>query len=204
MDQKPFIVGLSGVSGSGKTTFLNRLRACFDGDHICVISQDNYYKKKELQLKDQKGIHNFDRPESIHKDAFISDFQSLLNGKSIELEEYTFNNELATTKKILIKPAPIIFVEGLFVFHYEEIRSLLDLKLFLNIKESTAFGRRIKRDQIERNYPLEDILYRYENHVLPNYEKFIKPYLYEADLVLNNQNDFGIAVDVIATYLKNR
>ena len=69
--------------------------------------------------------------------------------------------------------------------HDEEIKSLMDLKLFLHVKETTALSRRIRRDKVERNYPLDDVLYRYEHHVLPTYERYIKPFQYEADLILS-------------------
>ena len=102
------------------------------------------------------------------------------------------------------QPKPIVLVEGLFVSYYEEIRALTDLKLFLKVKETTAFSRRIKRDKIERNYPLDDVLYRYENHVLPTYHKHIKPFESEADLVINNNDNFDRALEVILAFLQTK
>ncbi|BDS12621.1 uridine kinase family protein [Aureispira anguillae] len=201
--QKPFLIGLTGVSGSGKTTFLKRLETIFGKDELCVISQDNYYKPREEQLIDDEGIRNFDLPTSINRAEFYQDILELLAGKTVVRQEYTFNNDLAVPKMLEFPPCPIILIEGIFIYHYKEIKDLMDLKLFLHVKETTALSRRIRRDRIERNYPLEDVLYRYKNHVLPTYERYIKPFQYEADLIINNSDNFDAGLNVVVTYLQS-
>lgn len=201
--QQPFLIGLTGVSGSGKTTFLKRLETIFDKDELCVISQDNYYKPREEQEIDAAGIHNFDLPTSINRTEFHQDILKLLQGKTITRQEYTFNNALATPNMLEFPSCPIILIEGIFIYHYKEIKDLMDLKLFLHVKETTGLARRIKRDRLERNYPLEDVLYRYQNHVLPTYERYIKPFQCEADLIINNNDKFDTGLDVVVTYLKS-
>lgn len=201
--QQPFLVGLTGVSGSGKTTFLKRLETIFGKDELCVISQDNYYKPREEQDVDAAGIHNFDLPTSINRTEFHRDILELLQGKTVTRKEYTFNNALAAPKMLEFPSCPIILIEGIFIYHYKEIKDLMDLKLFLHVKETTALSRRIRRDRLERNYPLEDVLYRYENHVLPTYERYIQPFQYEADLIINNNDKFDTGLDVVVTYLKS-
>lgn len=201
--QKPFLIGLTGVSGSGKTTFLKRLETAFTKEELCVISQDNYYRPKAEQKIDAEGVHNFDLPTSINQEEFHQDIVALLEGKTVEREEYTFNNALVTPTILQFPSCPIILIEGIFIYHYKAIKDLMDLKLFLHVKETTALSRRIRRDRIERNYPLDDVLYRYEKHVLPTYERYIKPYEYEADLIINNSQNFDMGLDVVVNYLKN-
>ena len=200
---RPFIIGVTGGSGSSKTTFIHSLREHFSEEQLCVISQDDYYRPKDEQQADEQGITNFDLPKSIDKKSFIKDVGRLLNGETVEREEYTFNNDLATPKMLIFHPTPIIIVEGLFVFHFKKMRRLLDLKIYLHAKENLKVIRRIKRDRVERNYPLEDVLYRYENHVLPAFEKYIKPYLELADVVVNNNEDFNMGLNVVCGFLKH-
>ena len=201
--QRPYLIGLTGVSGSGKTTFLNQLKTFFDKEQLCVISQDNYYKPREDQSIDDGGVHNFDLPTSINQEEFYRDILALLEGKDVIRKEYTFNNDLVKPKVLEFKSTPVILVEGIFIYYFKEIREMMDLKLFLQVKETTAFGRRIRRDKLERNYPLEDVLYRYEKHVLPTYENYIKPFQYEADMIINNNDNFGAGLNVLVAYIEN-
>jgi len=198
---RPFIIGITGGSGSGKTTFIKRIRAGFDPTELCIISQDEYYKPRDMQKSDEIGIKNYDMPYSIDHQKFLKDLDKVISGEIVYKEEYTFNNEKKAAAVMEYHPAPVIVVEGLFVFHNEEIRNKMDLKVFIYAKENLKVIRRIKRDQLERNYPLEDVLYRYENHVLPSYEAYIKPFIHEADIVINNNKNFEKALTVINGFI---
>jgi uridine kinase len=201
---KPYLIGITGGSGSGKTSFIKELRRAFSTDELCIISQDDYYRPIQEQQRDKAGIENFDLPHSIDKKAFAADIQRLINGETVDRLEYLFNNAHATPAKLTFYPAPILLVEGIFVFHFKKIRKMLDLKIFLHAKENLKVIRRIKRDQVERNYPVEDVLYRYENHVLPTFEKYIEPYMDEADIIINNNRDFRVGLEVVKGFLNNR
>ncbi|HFC00884.1 MAG TPA: uridine kinase [Phaeodactylibacter sp.] len=201
---KPYIIGITGGSGSGKTTFVKKLRASFSKEEVCILSQDDYYFTKEHQKKDKNGIENFDRPSSIDKKSFVRDEKKLIGGETVTREEYMYNNKNATPKILTFVPAPIIIVEGIFVFHYKKIRKNLDLKIFIEAKENLKVIRRITRDQVERNYPLDDVLYRYENHILPAFEKYILPYRDGADIVINNNVSFDAGLEVVLGFLKNK
>ncbi len=199
-----YLVGITGGSGSGKTYFLNQLIKNFTEAELCLLSQDNYYKDIRDQPLDDNGIENFDRPESMDYTSFARDIQALKEGKTVEKPEYTFNNPNASPKTLFIKPAPIIIVEGIFVFYYKKIADVLDLKIFIEAKEHVKLKRRIIRDNQERGYDMEDVLYRYENHVAPTYTRFIQPYKHESDLIIPNNKDMQNALEILITYLRSK
>ena len=202
--QKPFLIGITGGSGSGKTSFIRDLRDSFSEEQLCILSQDDYYFPREMQRKDKQGIINFDLPTCIDKKAFLQDIKRLSKGETIEREEYTFNNEKAKPKMLILRPAPIIIVEGLFAFHFKKNRKKLDLKIYMQAKDNLKVIRRIKRDRVERNYPLDDVLYRYEHHVLPTYEKYISPYIGLSDILINNNDSFKRGLKVLKGFMRDR
>lgn len=182
----PFIVGIAGGSGSGKTLFLNCFLSHFTPDQISLLSQDNYYKPKELQPVDENGQVNFDLPECIDDETLLSDLKALISGKEISKKEYTFNVAEDKARTLIIKPAPIILVEGIFIFHFKEIPKLFNLKVFIEADEEITLNRRLRRDIAERGYSHEMILYQWKNHVLPAYKKFLLPYKSTVDKVIAN------------------
>ena len=202
--KKPYTIGITGGSGSGKTYFIQSLSSRFSDDELCLISQDHYYKPRHLQRKDEKGVENFDLPESIDREKFQEDILRLKSGEVLEKKEYTFNNAQATAKTLLFKPAPILLIEGLFVQHFPEIEKELDLKIFIEAKDHLKLSRRIRRDNEERGYDLDDVLYRYQHHVMPVYESFIKPLKHAADIVIPNNHHFERALELLTWSLKHR
>lgn len=203
MENRHLLIGITGGSGSGKTSFIQELKKRYSKHEVCIISQDDYYLPREQQLTDPQGVANFDRPKSIEKKAFYQDIVKLMSGEPVQRREYTFNNNLQEARTLTFQPAPVIIVEGLFVLHFTKIRKLLDLSIFLHAKDNLKVIRRIRRDQVERNYPLDDVLYRYQHHVLPTFEKYIKPYIDDCDVIINNNRQFDVGLDVIRRYIRN-
>lgn len=201
---KPYTIGITGGSGSGKTFFLQKLAQRFSLDEICFISQDNYYHPREQQRTDERGIKNFDLPEAIDHQRFTLDIQRLKRGEAVTLTEYTFNNPNAKPQIITYRPAPVLIIEGLFVQYFPDIRKELDLKIFIEAKDYLKLSRRIKRDNEERGYDLEDVLYRYQYHVMPVYEQLIEPLKHQADLVIPNNHHFEAALEILTWALKSR
>ncbi|WEK17979.1 MAG: uridine kinase [Candidatus Pedobacter colombiensis] len=189
MNNKPFIIGIAGGSGSGKTFFLNSFLHHFKNDEVTLVSQDDYYFPAGEMTQEENKLYNFDLPTTIDDQQFLLDIKKLINGEVIYKKEYNFNNPLAVTKILEINPAPIIIVEGLFILHFKEISALLDHRIFVEAEEEIALQRRIKRDGMERGYPEDDVLYKWHNHVVPAYKEFLLPYKEICDTIVINNND---------------
>ncbi|MEJ2903341.1 uridine kinase family protein [Pedobacter panaciterrae] len=212
-NNKPFIIGIAGGSGSGKTFFLNCFLHHFKNDEVTLVSQDDYYIPAGEMTQEENKLYNFDLPSTIDDQQFLLDIKKLLKGEVVYKKEYNFNNPLAITKILEINPAPIIIVEGLFILHFKEIAALLDHRIFVEAEESVALDRRIKRDGMERGYPEEDVVYKWHNHVVPAYKEFLLPYKGECDQVIINNHDTPddiikiteeISVDLKVKYCKHK
>ncbi|MGY6561832.1 MAG: uridine kinase family protein [Luteibaculaceae bacterium] len=204
VSKKPYLVGISGGSGSGKTTFIKALQQAMPQNSLALVSQDNYYHPRHKQPKDSEGRINFDLPSSINHVDFIADMKCLAEGKTIQKLEYTFNNPNKAPEFIEVQPAPIIVMEGLFIFHFEEIKDQLDLKIYIDVKEEIKLNRRIMRDAKERGYPEDSVRYQWNNHVMPSYKQFLYPYKSEMDIVIPNNRKFDLGLEIVVNYLKTK
>jgi uridine kinase len=201
------IIGISGGSGSGKTTLLRRLANYFLHLKPSVFSMDNYYKPIHFQHIDENGEINFDLPTALNKDRLVEDLKKLSTGESIEIIEYHFNAPPDRNVLITINPSDLIIVEGLFLFHYKEVRELLDFTIFVDVDLKIQLDRRIYRDQETRGYSRDAILYQWENHVVPCYQNYILPYKKTAHFTFRNDEnadeDFDKLVNVLQDHVKN-
>lgn len=202
--KQPFTIGITGGSGSGKTFFIQKLASHFAETDICLLSQDHYYHPRENQKTDSRGVKNFDLPEAIDQHQFLADIKLLKSGISVTKQEYVFNNPAVVPKMLTFQPAPILIVEGLFIFSFPEIEEQLDLKIFIEAKDYVKLTRRIIRDNEQRGYDLNDVLYRYQHHVMPVYESVIEPLKHNADLIVPNNNSFERALKVLVDSLRMR
>ncbi len=185
-----FLVGLAGGSASGKTTFIRRLSEEFGEDKVCVISQDHYYKALSEQVRDDNGIVNFDHPDGINFNRIRKDIRTLLRGKRVKIVEYTFNNPDVFPKQIIYTPAPIVLLEGLFVFADDRLNKMYDYRMYIDADDHITLNRRLNRDTAERGMSHEEVMYQWDNHVLPAYKQFLKPHKEKADYVITNNNGF--------------
>ncbi|MDN3547320.1 uridine kinase family protein [Mucilaginibacter aquaedulcis] len=194
---KPYIIGIAGGSGSGKTFFLKCFLEHFTASEVCLVSQDDYYFPVAHNMTPEENReYNFDLPATIDHEHFQQDITRLFNNETIIKPEYTFNNPNVVPKMLEIKPAPILIVEGLFILHFRDIADMLDMKVFIDADEDIALERRLKRDLIERGYSHDDVMYKWINHVVPAYKEYLLPYKDECDRVITNNSH--VAQDIIA------
>lgn len=202
------VIGICGGSGSGKTTLLNRLAEHYGEYAPSVFSMDNYYKPIELQEKDEKGIVNFDLPTALDQEKLECDLAKIISGESIEVFEYQFNAGGNKHVLITIEPTDLLIVEGLFVFEYEAVQKSLDFSIFVDVDPSIQLDRRMYRDQESRGYNRSEILYQWENHVTPCYEKFLAPHETKANFIYHNdsrsESDFNRLLNVLENVLPKK
>jgi len=171
------IIGICGGSGSGKTTLLKRISKELKHLHPSIFSMDNYYLPIEKQQLDENGQYNFDLPTALDRERLYND-----------LLKYHFNAPPDKNTLITIHPSSVIIVEGLFLFYYEEVRKLIDFSIFMEVDHATQLDRRLYRDLETRGYEREAIVYQWENHVLPCYNKYLLPFENEADFRFHNDH----------------
>ncbi len=197
-----YLVGIAGGSASGKSSILKELLSHFNPEDISFVSQDNYYLDRLKQAVDENGEVNFDLPTAIDRNALVKDVDSLLKGETVHRKEYTFNNPKVIPDYITVKPAKILIVEGLFVFHFSELAQRLDLRVYIDARDDVKLLRRLKRDALERGYSESDVRYRWENHVKPCYKSFLRPYRDHSDVVLTNNVNYVKGLGVLVNHLK--
>jgi len=183
------IIGISGGSGSGKTTILHALRNSFSKDEVAVISQDDYYLP--VDRSQENHLINFDQPEALDLDRLASDIQSLRAGGTVKRKEYTFNNAASEAAEIEVHAASVLLVEGLFVFHHEAIRLQCDQLVFIEADKDIRFKRRLQRDMEERGYSEESIRFKWDEQVELGYVNYLEVHRDKADLLI----DSNISVD---------
>ncbi|MBO5598831.1 MAG: uridine kinase [Oribacterium sp.] len=195
------MIGIAGGSGSGKSTFTNRIKAEF-GDKVTVIYHDNYYKSNDGIPFEIRQKNNYDSPEAFETDLLISHLKSLRRGESVQCPVYDYSQHNRTDKTIELKPSRIIIVEGILVLENPELRSLFDIKIYVEADADERIIRRIIRDVKERGRQVEDISTQYLTTVKPMHYLYVEPTKAKADIVINSGlND--VAFDLMKTKIRS-
>ena len=182
------IIGISGGSGSGKTTIVNQILAHYSSDDVTLLSQDSYYKAHDhLPLAERKKL-NFDHPDSIEWELMVQHLEQLKLGQDILQPVYSFVDSNRTKEVELTKAAPIIIIEGILIYTNDKLRDLCDLKYWIDVPFDVRLWRIIKRDTQERGKSLELTLQRYRETVKPMHSRYIDPCLQYADTLLHNDS----------------
>lgn len=195
------VIAITGGSGSGKTSVLHAIRSRFKPGQVCIISQDEYYQARTEQKADQHGYLNFDVPGALDLEAFEQDILKLIDDQSVRRPVYLFNNEVEVNEVLIYEPAPVLVVEGLFLYARPSLVKMIDYSIYMHAKEDLKLIRRIKRDINERNYTLEEILHRYQNHVMPAYATYIRHLRERVDLVINNNQDYLKGLEILTAFI---
>ena len=194
------IIGIAGGTGSGKSTFTNRLKATF-GDEISVIYYDNYYKAQdEISFEERKKV-NYDSPESLETELLIQHLALLKEGKAIECPVYDYTQHNRSTETVVIEPKKVMILEGILALENPILRDMMDIKIYVEADADERILRRVIRDVNERGRDVEDVARQYLETVKPMHYIYVEPTKYMADIVMNSgMND--VAFELIKTKIE--
>ena len=193
---KPYIVGVAGGSASGKTEIVKTLKKHFE-DKIEIIEHDNYYFAHDNLTMDERASLNYDHPQAFETDLLIEHVKKIINNEEIDIPTYDFTIHTRSSETLKKVPKPIVIVEGILVLENEELRNLMDMKVFVDCDGDVRLKRRITRDLVERNRTIESILTQYMETVKPMHELFVEPSKKFADLIVPKGGKNKVAIEVL-------
>ena len=196
MEKEILVIGIAGGTGSGKTTLMDNLISRFQGD-VTVLSHDNYYKRHDELTYEERTKLNYDEPNALETDLMARHLDILRNGGSIDCPVYDFSAHNRSDDTIRIDPKPVIIVEGILIFENEELRNLMDIRIFVDTDADVRLCRRIKRDVEKRGRSLDSVLTQYQNTVKPMHERYVEPSKKYANLVVPEGGKNLVALDMI-------
>lgn len=196
MNQNVFIIAISGASGSGKTSLAKELQKLLNPENTILLSQDSYYKDLSNLSINQRGNRNFDHPSSVDFDQIIYNIKSIKKGQSINIPSYDFTQHCRKNNTQIQSPKPTIIIEGTLVLNNKKLRELIDLGIFLDVKQDICLKRRIQRDTRERARTKKSVIKQYQSTVLPMFNKYVAPSKKYANHVYENEELKVIAMNL--------
>ncbi|MFH0841067.1 MAG: uridine kinase [Bacteroidota bacterium] len=198
------IVGIAGGTGSGKTTVVKKLIQVFPDGQIVVMPQDAYYKDNgHIPLEERQKI-NFDHPDSVEFSLLIDHLRQMREGKAVEMPVYSYLTCLRSEETITLKPAKVVLVEGILILCDSGLRSMLDIKVFVDADADDRLGRVIQRDIEERGRDVRMVLNRYYETVKPSHLQFIEPSKRYADIIIPGGAENLVGIDVLVTIIEKQ
>lgn len=195
--KKPVLIGVAGGSGSGKTTVSQTLYRRFSGCSIAVIEQDFYYADRPHLSFEERQRQNYDHPDAYDNALLYEHLCLLLERRAVALPQHDYKNYLRSAETLHQEPADVIILEGILALHDERIRSLMDIKLFVDTDADLRFIRRMLRDIRERGRSVESVVAQYTGQVRPMHNRFVEPTKRHAHIIIPFDEQNSVAVDVL-------
>jgi len=198
-------IGICGASGSGKSTLAHDLEARLGADRCLILQQDAYYRDHSDLSFEQRVRLNYDEPEIFDHDLLLEDIQQLMRGGGISRKAYNFSEHRREDRpEEIILPRDVLILEGIHTFHDKRLTEKMFLKLYMKVEPDICLLRRIERDIVERGRDIEGISEQYLNSVKPMFDKYIRNYVHDADIIIANGGKNARIVEILAGYVREQ
>lgn len=199
-----FVIGIAGGSGSGKSTFAQRLKERFP-EEVALVSCDNYYLARHDMPLEQRKLQNYDSPEAFEFDLMIRQITELKEGKDILCPLYDFTQHDRSEQVLRISAKPVVLIDGILIFVEPQLRDLMDMKIYVETDADERILRRVRRDMVERGRDLDGIIAQYLATVKPMHNAYVEPTKAYADIIINggmNDTAFDLVKNKIQSLLE--
>lgn len=201
---KPFLIGIAGGTGSGKTTVARRIYESLQLDSAAFIDHDAYYKELGHLPLEERTLINFDHPDSLDNDLLVHHLEELIAGRAVEKPVYDFTAHTRSAETVCIHPRDVILVDGILLFAEPRLRALFDLKIFVDTEADVRFIRRLRRDLELRGRSVDSVIEQYLATVRPMHFEFVEPTKRYADVILPRGGNNTPGIELIAARLRER
>jgi uridine kinase len=198
------IIGISGGTGSGKTTVANRILESVPASEVVFIQQDSYYRNVTDLPFDYRGVANFDHPDALDNELLVNHVRRLKSGEPIELPLYDFKTNSRLNETRTVQPKPIVIVEGILIFAEPRLLEQMDIKVFVDTPDDIRFIRRLRRDIAERGRTVESVIEQYIETVRPMHMQFVEPSKRHADVIIPEGGHNLVSIDLLSGKIRER
>lgn len=203
LKKRPVVIGVTGGSGSGKTTVSRKIFSELSNYSIMILQQDSYYKDQSEMTMAQRKRVNYDHPMAFDYDLLVTQLKQLLNYQAIEKPVYDYSQFTRSSRTIHQEPREVIILDGILILDDERLRDLMDIKVFVDTDDDIRLIRRIERDIHERGRSLESIIKQYLTTVKPMYHQFVEPTKRYADIIVPEGGENQVAIDLLTTKMRS-
>jgi uridine kinase len=199
----PFVIGVAGGSGSGKTTVVRRIVESLGDDQVTVLEHDRYYRDRgELRFEERAAL-NYDHPDELDTALMVRHVEALRGGQPVEVPVYDFARYARRPTTETAHPRKAIIVEGILIFVDAALRALMDVKVFVDTDDDTRFIRRLKRDVANRGRTMDSVVDQYLKTVKPMHLEFVEPSKRYADIIIPRGGHNAVAIEMLLTLIRS-
>ena len=201
---RPLVLGIAGGSGSGKTTVVEKIIEGMGEIPVSLLHHDSYYRNHPDLTLDDRAVLNYDHPDVLESDLMAEHLRQLVAGRPVEVPIYDFTTHERSSETRTVEPAPVIIVDGILVLADEELRDLMDIRVFVDTDPDVRFIRRLQRDVAERGRTVESVIEQYESTVRPMHLEFVDPSRRQAHVIIPFGGENRVAIAMLVARLRFR